>query len=195
MLSVVLFLRRNIVLTNKDDIKIFILYLMNSIGYPLDRDTLHDIAVQDGFITSFDFIECFDELLDVGNVYEIKANDETGEEKTVYGVTEQGVHVSETLNGRLLLSIREKSLKNALRLLSFKKRGTNLRSYANELPHGKFEFHCVVEENGEELMNLKLILSNRKQLDKMTYNFETQPEFVYKGILALVSGEANYLLN
>lgn len=182
-------------LTSKDDIKIFILYLMNSIGYPLDRDMLHDVAVQDGFITSFDFIECFDDLLSGGNIYKKEDKDESGEIKTVYGVTEQGIHVAETLNGRLLLSIREKSVKNALRLLSFKKRGTNLYSYANELPHGEYEFHCVVEENGKELMNLKLILSNRKQLDKMVYNFETQPEFVYKGILALVSGEANYLLS
>ncbi len=178
-------------LTDRDDVKIFILYLMNSIGYSPDYDTLHDMSVQDGFVTSFDFIEAFDELLISGNV--IKETDESGKE--VLKITERGKHISDTLNGKLLLSVREKALKSALRVLSFKKRGTKISSNATELPHGKYEFNCSLCDDGGDLFDLKIVLDNKKQLDKTMYNFDSRPEFIYKGILALLCGEADYLLN
>ncbi len=178
-------------LKDRDDIKIFVLYLMNSIGYSPEYDVLHDLAVQDGFVTSFDFIEAYEELLETGNI--IKEKDAAGKE--VLQITEQGRHVSDTLNGRLLLSVREKALKSALRFLSFQKRGTKVSSEATELPHGKYEFKCSVKDDTGELLDLKFVFDNKKQLEKTMYNFDEKPEFIYKGILALLTGEANYLID
>jgi hypothetical protein len=178
-------------LTDRDDVKIFILYLLNSIGYPLEQDILHDISVQDGFVTSFDFIEAFDELVETENV---KTADPSNEEEVVE-ITEKGKHVAETLNGRLLSSVKEKALKSALRLLSFQKRGTKITSEVTQLPHGKYEFRCSIKDKGGELMDLRVMIDNLKQLDKTMYNFDERPEFIYKGILALLAGEANYLLD
>ena len=44
-------------------------------------------------------------------------------------------------------------------------------------------------------MELKLVLDNQKQADLVAYNFDSRPEFIYKGILALLSGEVDYLLD
>ena len=44
----------------------------------------------------------------------------------MYVITEQGKQVSDNLEGNLLGIIRDKSLKSALRLLSFKKRGSEI---------------------------------------------------------------------
>ena len=49
-------------LTEKSDIKIFILYLLSRVERPLDFVTLHDICVQDEFINTFDFMDEFYEL-------------------------------------------------------------------------------------------------------------------------------------
>lgn len=178
-------------LTDKDDIKIFILYLMNGVGYPVEYDVLHDIAVQDGFVTSFDFIEAFEGLLENGNVE--KEKDADGKE--TLRVTEKGRHIAAVLNGRLLLSVREKALKSALRLLSFQKRGAKISSEAIQLPYGKYEFKCSISDVDGETLDLKIVFDNQKQLDKASYNFEARPEFIYKGILSLLVGEADYLLN
>ena len=43
-------------------------------------------------------------------------------------------------------------------------------------------------------MHIELIADNRIELEKMKYNFQDNPEICYKGILALMSGEVNYLL-
>ncbi len=177
-------------LTDRDDVKVFILYLMNSIGYPLEYGVLHDISVQDSIITSFDFIEAYDELLATGNLTKTEENDV----ETV-SITEKGKHVAETLNGKLLSSIKEKALKSALRLLSFKKRGTKITSEVSQLPHGKYEFKCSIKDKSGDLLDLRVTIDNPKQLDRTMYNFDSRPEFIYKGILALLAGEANYLLD
>ena len=39
------------------------------------------------------------------------------------------------------------------------------------------------------------IEKHKAQLEKMEYNFEKNPEVVYRGLLALLSGEINYLVN
>ena len=180
-------------LTDRDDVKIFILYLLNGVGYPLEYNVLHDMAVQDGFVTTFDFIEAFDELLKAGNVSKADENSEGGDE--VICITEKGRHIAETLNVKLLSSVREKALKSALRLLSFKKRGTKISTEVVQLPHGKYEFKCEIKDDSGELMDLKIRLDNPKQLDRTMYNFDARPEFIYKGILALLAGEADYLLD
>ena len=75
-------------LSDRDDIKIFILYILNSIGYPLIYGDLHDMAIQDGFITSFDYIEAFDELLTAGNL--LRSDSESGDDdEDIVTITER----------------------------------------------------------------------------------------------------------
>lgn len=178
-------------LKEKNDIKIFILYLMRNIGYPLDFSNINDIVVQDEIVNYFDFAECFAELIDTGNVSETK--DENGE--TVYSVTEQGKQVSDSLQSELFMMIREKSLKSALRLLDFKKRGSQIKCKSQPQPDGSYLLTCSIIESKEESMNLTLKVDNKKQLDRMEYNFNQRPEVVYRGILAVLTGEVNYLID
>lgn len=177
-------------LNDRDDVKIFVLYLMNNIGYKVDYEVLHDLAVQDGYVTSFDFIEAYGELVETGNIV-----NENVDGKEVLCITERGKHVAETLGGRLLLSVREKALKSALRYISFQKSGMKVYSDATELPYGKYEYKCSVKNDSGELFDLKVVFDNKKQLERAMYNFDSKPEFIYKGILALLTGEANYLID
>lgn len=178
-------------LRDKNDIKIFILYLMRNIGYPLDFDDINDIVVQDGLVKYFDFAECFAELLETGNVAEEK--NENGE--CLYSVTPQGRAVADSLQSDLLMMIRERSLKSAMRLLSFKKRGAQIKYRSTPLSDGTYEFNCRIIENKEDILNITMNVENKKLLDRMEHNFETRPEVVYRGILAVFSGEVNYLID
>jgi hypothetical protein len=177
-------------LTNKNDIKIFILYLLRNIGYPLDFTNVNDIMVQDEFVNYFDFAECFAELIDAGNISEIK--NENG--VTLFAVTEQGKEVSESLESDLYQLIREKSLKSALRLLDFKKRGSLSKCTYKELPDGSYELTCFIREGNEEVFRTTLKVDNKKMLDRMLYNFDKRPETAYRGMISLLTGEIDYLL-
>ena len=94
-------------LKNKTDIKRFILYLLANVGYELTYDQIHDISVQDNFVGSMDFAECFSELLDTGNVEEVAAEGENG--TPGYKITGQGMSVAAALQSDIMGFIRTKS--------------------------------------------------------------------------------------
>ena len=181
-------------LRDKNDIKIFILYLLRHIGYPLDFVSINDIVVQDGYVGYFDFVECFAELLETGNIAEL-ANEDAESKEEYYEITAQGIHVADNLDSRILSSIREKSLKSALRLLSFRERGAKVKFDFETLAGGRFEATCMITEKEEQLLNVKVRLESSNQLERIRHNFYDKPEVVYKGILAVLTGEVNYLID
>ncbi len=173
---------------NKNDIKIFILYLMRNVGYPLEFSDINDIVVQDGFVSYFDFAECFSELIDTANVRKLD-----GDGPEIYEITEQGCTVADSLQSDLLMMIRERSLKSALQLLSFKKRGAKISFKSTPNKDGSFEVACKIIEGGAEIFNMSIHVDNKKQLDRMEHSFRERPEYIYRGILSLMTGEADYL--
>ena len=110
-------------MSDKTDIKVFILYIMDCIDYPLEYDVIRELAAQNGYVGDFDFAECFSQLLELGHVLE-----DTENGIKYYIVSSTGRMVATELQSNLLLSIREKSLKSAMRYLSFRKRKAEMAS-------------------------------------------------------------------
>ena len=172
------------------EIKFLILYIASRLVEPVPFEILQDLAMCDDGVDYFDFADCFAELLDTGNIAEEKEGSEC-----LYHITDQGIHVADNLQSNVLAAIRERSLKSALRLLSFKKKGSKIRHYSEPVATGGYRLTCSIVEEREEIMNVSVFLDNKSQLEKMEYNFEKNPEVVYRGLLALLSGEINYLVN
>lgn len=176
-------------LKEKNDIKIFILYLMRQVACPLEFSEINDIVVQDGFVSYFDFAECFAELLDAGNVEEIKRSDGT----CVYSITGRGIHVADNLKSNLLTSLREKAVRSAFRLLNFERRGIISKSEITPAEDGKYKFSCLISDNGNDILNVNIELDSKQQADRVKYNFDEHTEKVYKSIVLALSGNVNYL--
>lgn len=177
-------------LRDKNDIKIFILYLLNNIGQPMEFSDINDIVVQDGLVGSIEFSECFAELLDVGNILEF-----VEEGTPYYIISDKGIHVAENLSSELLGFIKSKSLKSALRLISFKKNGNSIETSARARGDGQFDFTCRILHKKEAIMDITLVVESEQQLELMRYRFNERPEVVYRGVLALLTGEVDFLLN
>lgn len=177
-------------LREKNDIKIFILYLLNHINQPMEFADINDIVVQDGLVGPIEFAECFAELLDSGNVLELVEN-----EHAYYIISDKGIHVAENLQSDLLGFIKNKSLKSALRLISFKKGGNHIETAFKSRADGKYDFTCRIMKKEDTLLEVKLVAENEKQLELMKYNFNDRPEVVYRGVLALLTGEIDFLLS
>ena len=86
-----------------NNVKIFILYLMKNINYPLDYVTVNDIVMQTDYVMFLDFAEGFNQLLDADL---IKKVEEDGEEK--YTVTDKGAIVAGELKSDIISSILDK---------------------------------------------------------------------------------------
>ncbi len=193
-------------LKEKNDIKIFILYLLKNLNYPLDFNTISDMVVQDEFVSYFDFAECFAELLDTETIEMIRVGDGSNEvgvgengrpenKNEHFRITENGIVVVEQLQSNLLGVIKEKSLKSAMRLLSFKQRGADVKCTHAKREDGKFDLHCEIIENFEPALEINLVVENEDLLHKMVANFNEHPEVAYRGVISILSGDINYLVN
>lgn len=176
-------------LTEKSDIKIFILYLLMQIERPLDYVTLHDICVQDEFVQQFDFVEEFYELLDIKALEMTKG--EGGEE--LVRLTRKGRDTAEMMKDRILPEILDHAVRSALQLISFKARGLTAHSHIEECEGGKYMLTCTIGGTGGAALETKLLLESKRQAERMRINFDERSEFIYRGIMALLSGNMNYL--
>ena len=112
-------------------VKVFILYLLEKIGYPLDYNDLATIVIRDGYVDYFDFVTYFHELLEAGHIKRIGGDDDdesSAKERPVdrdsYMVSDTGRMIAKGLADDLLLAaVREKSYISAMRHLSLEKRG------------------------------------------------------------------------
>ncbi|MBR4012827.1 MAG: DUF4364 family protein [Clostridia bacterium] len=173
-----------------NNVKIFVLYLMQNINYPLDFVTINDIVMQTDYVMYLDFAVAFNSLLDTGLIEKI---DENGEEK--YKVTDNGAIVASELKSDILSSILDKSLAAALRYLDFKKRGVVIKFDIEKTDDGKYRIDTGFFENGECMFSQMIIVDSLDRAKRMKENFYERPEALYRGVLALLSGNVNYIFN
>lgn len=176
-------------LRTKDDIKVFILYLLENVGLPLVLEDINDMARQDDFVKSIDFMECFMELVELDNIKMTKTDDGN---PPLYEITPKGSSVVDALKDNLSGYIRARSVKSAMRYLSFKKRGATLESYIDNDGENT-RFVGKIKENGEEIFGFSFMCENDYQLQLMKHNFEQDPERVYKAFMSILTGDTGYL--
>ena len=177
-------------ISDPTDIKVLILYLLDEINYPLDYEIIHDIVSHSGYVGRFDFAEAFSKLLEMGHIL---SDVEDGE--TLYLISPTGKMVAAELQSNLLLSIREKSLKAAMHLLSFRKRKATSFSSVVERADGKHIFHCEITDPSGAVFSVDLCMSARLQAEAMKKRFDKDPEGVYRRLLSVLSGDADYALS
>lgn len=200
-------------LKEENEIKIFILYLLDKIGYPLDYPSIGSIMMQDGIVNFFDFAQCFFALVDAGHIREIIVDDDSAEKPekadaadataeedddtepgatVLYEVTDTGRQVAQVLSDNLMVAVREKGYRSALRHLSFARKGAYVDS--SYKPDGDgFLVNFSIKQKGKVILDLNLHADSEYQLNRMLRNYSDRPEVIFRGIVALLSGDVNYL--
>lgn len=176
----------------RQNVKVFVLYLMQNVGYPMDYVTLNDVVMQTDYIAYLDFAEAFAELEESG-LLEKNGKNEAGED--TYTVTKKGACVVDSMQGELLPSILEESLACALRFLDFRRRGVKVSCRRAANPAGGYDMRCSVTESGKSLLDMTLWVDSAVRADRMEQQFRDRPEQMYRCILAMLSGKVNYLFD
>lgn len=175
---------------NMRNVKIFVLYLMANIGYPMNFATINDVTMQNDYVMYLDFAEAFYEMLDHDLITCVGQN-EAGDD--LYSVTYKGRCVAEELKSDILPSILDQSLRCALRYLDFRKRGVRIETNITQNPDKTYDLECRMYEKKEVIMSVMLKVDSRLRAESMADNFRDNPENIYKGVTALVAGNVNYL--
>ena len=211
-------------LNNPDEIKIFILYLLDRIGYPLSYSDLGTIVIRDGVIDYFAYFEYFCELVESGHIVEAVQDENSykgeslhkgsgdctldaepkfprpsGEDLSnpakTYVVSDTGKLIARNLSENILMSaVREKSYISAMRHLSLEKRGA-VCDQTFERDGNGFMFHCSITDKEGVALDLSVKADTINQLNRMRLNFDEKPDVVLRGIIALLTGNVNYLFD
>ncbi len=172
----------------KFEIKVFILFLLNNLSEPLEFPIINDIVIQDGFVNYFDFSICFAELLEAGQITE------TSDDKPLYAISESGKTAIESYEGSIYNMVREKALRSTLRLLAFNRSGNKITSNISE-SNGGYIFSYKIQDNQRILFAGEVFVTELYFAEKLKANFDERAEIIYKGTLALLSGDVNFIFD
>ena len=170
------------------DIKVFLLFLLENIRYPIDRSTLIEIISENTEEIIMDYDECLGELSDTGHVWFDEMDGEL-----YYMISDSGRLVARELVDSLDKEFRERSLKSAIKHLSLSKSGAKVKSLISENPTGGYSVTMTLTSETGELMSVSLSVSSRAEAEKIKSNFETRPESVYRGIFFSATGRIEYI--
>jgi hypothetical protein len=131
-------------------------------------------------------------MLDGELIEEVGKND-AGD--PMYVVTERGRVVATELHSEILSSLLDKSLECALRYLDFKKRNVKVSSRIEKREDGRYDVVCILKEQDTVIMQNSVVVDTFIRAQRMEDNFRDHPEVIYKGVMALLSGNINFIFN
>ena len=168
-------------LHDSGDIKLYILCIMQNVGYPLEYSDINDLVLYGGVVSNMDFIEAFDALERDGLV----AKNGDG----AYFVTDDGKFLSETLKSELSGYISDRGLRSALRSIDFRKAKVRKTVKITELKDGRAKLDMSLSKDKEEFMKISLVFDTLYQAQKAAGAFSDDPEVVYARLISLLGGE------
>ena len=170
------------------DLKIFLLFLLDNIRYPIDRTTVMSIIEENIEDISLDYEQCLVELADSGHIL----FDQIGNEQ-YYMISDKGRAVAAELYDNLDERFREKSLRSAIKHISLSKSGASIKAYVEETESHRFRVTLEAYDRYGDLMKTSLTLNSMAEAEQIRKNFEAKPDGVYRGILFSATGRIEYL--
>lgn len=175
-------------LNNTMDMKVFLLFLLDNIGYPLDNDTLIDIVRKNTDEISLDYDECLRQLEVSGHIL----FDEVDGIR-YYQISDKGRLVASELYDSLDSSFRERSLQVAIRHISLSKSGAKIRAFVTETPEKRYKVTMEASDKFGELMSTSIVVNSRTEAEMIKTNYESKPDGVYRGVMFSVTGKLGYI--
>ena len=170
-------------LTNVQEIRILLCYMLNSVAAPIPRDALTDIITAGGMANYFDTEDAIEDLIRLQHLVQT--------EDRLLATTVTGNQIGESLGVRIPYTLRERSVKAALQLLKRREVERNNKADIRKLEEGGYEVTCSVMDGERALLSVTLRVSDPWQAEQIKEQFLTDPALLYRSNLAVLTGDAN----
>ena len=180
--------QKKFTLQTKTDIKVFILFLLNNIGYPIDHNAVIGMVSENTDEIIFDYDECLRELSDDGHLL----FDEYDGEK-YYMISDTGRMISSQLYDSLDKEFRERSLKYSAKYTSLSKNGSVIKATVTEAEGNRYKVTMQASDSIGEILSATITVNSRAEAEKIKQNYEAKPDGVYRGILFSATGMLEFL--
>ena len=183
-------------ITDPQLIQVFILALMDHVGFALTYTNIADIVMQDRVVDFVDFGNYFHKLLENGHIIEhtedVRKDDLNPHGHPTYTLSEAGHVIVDSLADSLPPYTRERGYRNAIRYLDFTRSGTSVAQTLTSVGNNEM-LHLEINDRKGLKFDLMIRPENDYQLDLMRSKFADHPEKIFKGFLSLLTGEVDYL--
>lgn len=170
-------------LWTQNDIRILLCYILASVDAPLSGESISQIIQGKALANYFEVGDALAALLRQGNI----AQDEDG----LYTVTASGREIAGSLDATLPLSVRDKALEAAMRLMADAKAHRENRVEIAETEKG-YQITCHISGGEMELMSVSLYAPDWNGAKLIERNFYQNPEAVYRLLLSSLTGDPTY---
>ena len=172
-------------LRSKNEIKILICYLYNSVSDKMSKSLVTEAVISDELANFFEISAAFDEL--VNNKSLIESDTVDGE--MTYILSDNGKTIAEQLESALAHSVKQKSYDCALRLLAERKTARENFVDIVKTDNG-FSVNCTISGGEVDLFKFSIFAPTFEQAEVVKNNFLSYPQTIYKTMLGLLTRDA-----
>ncbi|WP_099204816.1 DUF4364 family protein [Scatolibacter rhodanostii] len=166
-------------LRTKNDIRILICYILESVNAPLSGDDLAQILQEKSLANYFEIIDAINALIEKENIQA----DENGD----YLICETGRKIADTLDTTLPLSVRDKALEAAVTTMA-RTRSEKENKVEIIREEKGFRVICHISGGDVDLMEISIYVPHEKQAKMVKSNFHSNPGKIYELILNALTG-------
>lgn len=170
------------------DIKIYLLFILDRIGNPIDHTSLINIVSENTREIMLDYDQCLDELVSAGHLY----YDTDGAER-YYMISDSGHDIAAELYDTLDEGFREQSARSAVRYLSLSGRGASVSSYVTETESKRFNVTLKASDRYGEILNVTITVASKGEAEAIKNNYDQHYDAVYRGMLFAATGRMEFL--
>lgn len=165
-------------LRSRQEIKVLICFLLESLEKPLSKGQLNEIMQMQGLANYFEVNQALDELID-GGLAEVKEPD-------LLILTEKGRDATPVLENDLPKTAREKALNCAVKLQTLARRKRENKIDVDKLENG-YHVTFTISDKEDVLMRLTVYAADISQVETVKQGFLNDPAGLYAGIIAALS--------
>ena len=170
-------------LTDKQDVLLFILYILKCAGKPVTEQTLNDMAMLDGIVNYFQFSEALPELLAARHIAVLD-----GESVPLYEITALGTDTLRELERTLPRHARDSAQRSVFNVTAKQRRDKQIQ--CNYVPdNGGYSVTCRIEDDGDVLLSVTLFVPTHEQAQGFMNRFKSDAERIYGGVITLFTDE------
>jgi DNA-binding PadR family transcriptional regulator len=169
-----------------DEIKLLLCYVLSEVEEKMSFAQLNEALQEHELVNYFELISALDSLSVTGH---ISASEKGGGE--FYAITELGRSTAATIETLLPKATRDKASRAAKKMLKRERRKREVEAEILELKKG-FEVKLAFPR-GESVLSMTVFCPTIEEARLVRRRFLNDPAFIYKGTLALLTGDAEVL--
>ncbi|MDR2932404.1 MAG: DUF4364 family protein [Oscillospiraceae bacterium] len=169
------------------EIKMLVLYCMTRSGAEADFAALHEALDMHGLVNYFALVESVDQLTVSGHLERKERNG-----ACVYAITELGRATASEFRSALPPATRDKAASALWLVLKRRKRLAEV-SVRERAAQGGFILDLAIPEPEGALIALSVFAPGVGERELIKKRFLNDPIFIYKGIMALLTGDRGVL--